>query len=149
MWIIKLCIVILMIIAFINTLIRSDFISILVPSVIWVVFYTSFNQDINGYLFKFLLLVSGSVVYDILWLFFSGIVYMVFNVQTYSSGTQYDAGKQNSLKFFVFMTSVLGLLSKITLGFSIWVQRLKHERGLDNPLLNANKSTLSTTNAQI
>jgi len=82
------------------------------------------------------MLVGGSLLYDVLW--------MVFCSSAYSSGTLYDGGYENSVKFLVFVTSLLSFLAKLLLELSIWIQKLKYERGLDDEnkaKLNLNSST--------
>ena len=74
MGLIKIFIIISIVLAFINTFIRSDFINIIVPTIIVVIFYTSLNSNTVGNLKLFLILIAGALGYDILWFLFSASV---------------------------------------------------------------------------
>jgi hypothetical protein len=71
MGLIKLFILTLIGLGFINSFIRSDFINIIVPTIILVIFYTSLNRNVVGYLQMFLLAIAATLGYDLLWFLFS------------------------------------------------------------------------------
>ena len=84
----------------------------------------------------FLYAIAFALGYDLLWFFFSASVWRKYFInsfmQAYSSGNIIDGGKENSVRFFVFLTSMSSLILKILLGLSIWIQKLKHERGIED-----------------
>ncbi len=75
---IKLFIITLIILGFINTFERSDFLNILVPTVILVIFYTTLNNNVSRYLQMFLIAIVVTVAYDFLWIIFSSGVSKIF-----------------------------------------------------------------------
>lgn len=128
MWLIKILIFSDVILGYINTFARSDFINIIIPTIILVIFYTTLNRNVVLNLHVFLIAIAGSLVHDLLWL--------LFCAGSYAGGSTIDGGNENSLKFFIFITSFVSFLVKIILGVSIWIQKLKYERED-----GANKST--------
>jgi hypothetical protein len=57
----------------------------------------------------------------------------------------HDEGKENGLKLFVFFCSLISIIVKVLLGLSIWIQKLKYERGQE--LKSADLSTVQANNA--
>jgi hypothetical protein len=76
---IKLFIISLILLGFINSFERSDFLNILVPTVILVIFYTTLNNSVSRYLQMFLIAILVTVAYDFLWLIFSSGVRRLIN----------------------------------------------------------------------
>jgi hypothetical protein len=76
---IKLFIISLILLGFINSFERSDFLNILVPTVILVIFYTTLNNNVSRYLQMFLIAILVTVAYDFLWLIFSSGVRKLIN----------------------------------------------------------------------
>jgi hypothetical protein len=74
MFLIKIFIVVLIILAYLNLFERSDFLNIIVPSLILIIFYTSLNRNVVGILNGFLIAVGGVIAYDLLWFVFSASV---------------------------------------------------------------------------
>ena len=74
MGLIKLFIISLIILGFLNTFVRSDFINIIVPTMILVIFYTSLNKNVVGYLHMFIIAIAATLGYDLLWFLFSSSV---------------------------------------------------------------------------
>ena len=79
MGLIKLFILLLILLGFINTFERSDFISIMVPTIILVIFYTTLNNNVAKYLQMFLVAICATIVHDLLWIIFSSGVRILIN----------------------------------------------------------------------
>jgi hypothetical protein len=77
MGLIKLFIISLIILGFLNTFVRSDFINIIVPTMILVIFYTSLNKNVVGYLHMFIIAIAATLGYDLLWFLFSSSVQFI------------------------------------------------------------------------
>ena len=76
MWLIKILIFICYSLGLINTFIKSDFINILVPTFILVIFYTTFHKDQLRNLNLFLIFIGVALGYDLLWFCFSASVFL-------------------------------------------------------------------------
>jgi hypothetical protein len=79
MGVIKLFIFLLIILAYINTLIRSDFINIIVPVYMLIVYSTTLHIDVVSKLNFFLILVGLCLGYDALWFIFCSSVNILNN----------------------------------------------------------------------
>ena len=75
MWLIKIFIFLNIILGYVNTFARSDFLNIIMPSVILVIFYTSLNKNVIGFLQIFIFAVLGTIVYDTIWFLLSSFVF--------------------------------------------------------------------------
>jgi hypothetical protein len=74
MGLIKFLLLLIVVLSFINLFDRSDFINLMLPIVILIIFYTSLNNNVVGYLNLFIIGIAGSFVYDILWFFLASSV---------------------------------------------------------------------------
>jgi len=81
MGLIKFFIIILVALGFINSFVRSDFINIIVPTLILVIFYTSLNKNVSFYLKTFLYAIIATILYDLIWFLSSGSVniFLIFS----------------------------------------------------------------------
>ncbi len=74
MGLIKLFIIVLIGLGFMNSFVRSDFINIIIPTIILVVFYTSLNKNVIMSLEMFLYAIFFALGYDLIWFLFSASV---------------------------------------------------------------------------
>lgn len=74
MGLIKFLLLIFVVLSFINLLDRSDFINFMLPIMILIIFYTSLNNNVVGYLNLFIVCISGSLIYDVIWFFLAASV---------------------------------------------------------------------------
>jgi hypothetical protein len=74
MGLIKFLLLLIVMLSFINLFDRSDFVNLMLPIVILIIFYTSLNNNVVGYLNLFIIGIAGSFVYDILWFFLASSV---------------------------------------------------------------------------
>ena len=84
MGLIKIFIMSLIALGFINSFIRSDFLNIIVPTMILVIFYTSLNRNVVGYLQMFLIAIAATLGYDLIWFLFSSGVKLKILISIYS-----------------------------------------------------------------
>jgi hypothetical protein len=77
MGLIKLILIILIALGYLNNLSRSDFVNIIVPTLILVIFYTSLNSNVIKFLNIFLIMILGALGYDLLWFLFSASVRLI------------------------------------------------------------------------
>ncbi len=83
MGLIKIFIISLILFGFVNTFERSDFINIIVPTIILLTYYTTLNRDVMRHLQMFLIAIGATLAYDLLWLFFSSGVSNILYYQKF------------------------------------------------------------------
>lgn len=105
------------VLSFFNMFVRADFVNMLIPVYILAMFSTSFSSKLGDNLKVFLFASLFTMITDVLWL--------VFRDSTNAS----DAGGEDSIRRFVYFTSLISFVIKVVLCLSLWIQVLKTERG--------------------
>ena len=112
-----------LIISYLNLFLKADFVNVLVPLYILVIYFTSINSNLMQNLKQFLYSLFTTLAYDLIWL--------IFHFSAYTTSSAATAG-EDSLKTYTLMLSIIGIFVKLTLIISTWIQKLKVQRGLIN-----------------
>lgn len=124
LFIVKILLLSLIVLSFLNMFIKADFINMLIP----VYILAMLSQSMSGKMFdnmkSFLIFTTFTLITDLLWL--------IFRDSTNIS----DAGGENGVRKFVYFTSIISFIVKVVLVFSLWIVKLKLERGHKEGLEN-------------
>jgi hypothetical protein len=74
MIIIKVCLIIQIILGVFNTLVRSDFLNIIIPFIIFTIINTSTYSTMRKIIDNCIILLVVNIIYDILWFLFTSSV---------------------------------------------------------------------------
>jgi hypothetical protein len=114
---IKIFLYILIVISFFNMFVKADFINMMIPIYILATLSTSMSDKMLVNLQIFVTASAVTLITDLLWLLFR------------DSTNVADAGGENSIRRIVYFTSLVSFVVKILVTISLWVVKLKVQRG--------------------
>jgi hypothetical protein len=119
----KASLLVLIALSLFNLFTRADFINILIPLYILATLSTAMSDKMFSNFQIFITASTVTLIFDLLWLIFR------------DSTNVADAGGENTLRRFVYFTSMVTFVVKTMTTITLWVIKLKIERGQNEGLI--------------
>ena len=111
----------------VNLVHRADFFSVAGMTYISFMSFTQLNKDGSMYII-YLRITLYMIAYDVFWIF--------FNFKESYSGSEFDGGVQNSLKFISLFLCFFEIASKLCLLILFYLQKLNLSRSCESSNLD-------------
>ncbi len=105
------------------SVIRSDFVGIIIPIIIFLIYQTTFKQEVLKNINRFIMAISGNIAYDLLWILIN-LKVITFLIQA-KSGQSFNGNSHSSLYSLVYFVAFISFILKIILLGTLFIIKKK------------------------